>query len=190
MSSDITGANNVIANSFVTTGSSGTISGANNIYANTFIGANAALIAGINVVPYLQSAFTQANSAYNQANNSLPLAGGTITGDLSVSGNLTILGTQTTINTTSIVLNDPLLYLANNNYSSDLLDIGIIGHYNSTANAHTGVFRDPNRKEWIFFEGYTPEVGSNNLINIADPSFAYANVYANTFKGNLIANNI
>ena len=33
-------------------------------------------------------------------------------------------------------------------------------------------------------------VNSNNLINIADPSFAYANVYASTFKGNVISNNI
>ena len=36
--------------------------GANNIYANSFIGANGAVIAGVNVIPYLQSAFTQANT--------------------------------------------------------------------------------------------------------------------------------
>ena len=126
----------------------------------------------------------------------LPLSGGTITGtlnvtnDLVVQGNLTVLGSQTTINTSSIILNDPLIYLANNNYTSDLVDIGIIGHYNDGANAHTGIIRDPNRKEWIFFTGYTPEVESNNLINIAHPSFAYANVYANTFKGDVQANTI
>ena len=111
----------------------------------------------------------------------------TVSQDLTIQGNLTVLGSQTTINTSSIILNDPLLYLANNNYTSDAVDIGIIGHYNDVANAHTGIVRDPNLKEWLFFQGYTPEVGSNNIINIADPSFAYANVYALTFKGNVIS---
>jgi len=142
------------------------------------------------------SAAAFANAAFTTANNALPKTGGIITGalnvasDLTVTGNLTVLGNQTTINTSSIILNDPLLFLANNNYSSDAVDIGIVGHYNDGANAHTGIFRDPNLKEWMFFRGYTPEVTSNNLINIADPSFAYANVYANTFKGNVIASTI
>jgi hypothetical protein len=165
--------------------------------------ANSAFTFANSAGSYANSAFLKANASYAQANAAFlvanaafPSSGGTITGtltvtqDATINGNLTVLGTQTTLNTTSIILNDPLLYLANNNYLSDAMDIGIIAHYNPGANAHTGIFRDPNRKEWIFFEGYTPEVGSNNLINLADPSFAYANVYANTFKGNVIANNI
>jgi hypothetical protein len=111
----------------------------------------------------------------------------TVGQDLTIQGNLTVLGSQTTINTSSIVLNDPLLFLANNNYTSDAVDIGIVGHYNDVANAHTGIIRDSNLKEWLFFQGYTPEVYANNNINIADPSFAYANVYALNFKGNVIA---
>lgn len=111
----------------------------------------------------------------------------TVGQDLTIQGNLTVLGSQTTINTSSIVLNDPLLFLANNNYTSDAVDIGIVGHYNDVANAHTGIIRDSNLKEWLFFQGYTPEIYANNNINIADPSFAYANVYALNFKGNVIA---
>jgi hypothetical protein len=61
------------------------------------------------------SASSYANSAFDKGNNALPSTGGTITGSLSVSenvvvsGNLTILGSQTTLNTTSIILNDPFL---------------------------------------------------------------------------------
>ena len=58
----------ITANGIVTAGESGDISGANVIYANTFVGTNAAIIAGINVVPYIQSVFTQANSAYASQN--------------------------------------------------------------------------------------------------------------------------
>ena len=130
------------------------------------------------------------------ANNALPNTGGTITGsltvnqDVTVRGNLSVFGNSTTIYTSSLDLTDSLIYLANNNFTSDLVDIGFIGHYNDTGNAHTGIIRDPTLKEYIFFEGYTPEVESNNLINIAHPSFAYSNVNAKTFKGNLIANRV
>ena len=112
----------------------------------------------------------------------------TVGNDLTVQGNLNVLGTSTTINVSSFVVNDPLIFLAGNNFTSDTVDIGFIGHYNDGANAHTGLFRDPNTKEYILFKGYTPEVGANNLINIADPTFAYSNLNAGFFKGNLIAN--
>lgn len=141
----------------------------------------------------ITSALNLAASAYLVANAALPQSGGTITNslqigkDLTVSGNLSVLGNLTSIAVNQLDIGDSLIYIANNNFYSDAVDIGIIGHYNNTGNAHTGIFRDPTLKEWIFFQGYTPEVQANNLINIADPSFAYANVYARYFKGNLIS---
>ena len=134
-----------------------------------------------------------ASGAFNKANNAVAQTGGSITGSLSVSqdltvtGNLTVLGNSTTIATSTLDIGDSLIYLANNNLLTDSVDIGFIGHYNNSGNAHTGLVRDPNLKEWIFFTGYTPEVQSNNLINIAHPSFAYSNVYASFFKGNVIS---
>jgi hypothetical protein len=134
-----------------------------------------------------------ASGAFNKANNAVAQTGGSITGSLSVSqdltvtGNLTVLGNSTTITTSTLDIGDSLIYLANNNLLTDSVDIGFIGHYNNSGNAHTGLVRDPNLKEWIFFTGYTPEVQSNNLINIAHPSFAYSNVYASFFKGNVIS---
>jgi hypothetical protein len=108
--------------------------------------------------------------------------------DLTVQGNLNVLGTSSTINVSNFVVNDPLIFLAGNNFTSDTVDIGFIGSYNDGANAHTGLFRDPNLKEYIFFKNYTTEISGNNLINIADPTFAYSNVRGDYFKGNLIAN--
>ena len=108
--------------------------------------------------------------------------------DVTVTGNLLVLGNTTTFRTSQLDIGDSLIYLANNNYLSDIVDIGIIGHYNpGSSNAHTGIFRDPVRKEWIFFQGYQPEVQSNNIIDTNDASFAYANVWSSYFKGNLIA---
>ena len=108
-------------------------------------------------------------------------------GDVSISGNLTVTGTTTTISVKQLEIDDPLIYLAANNYTSDTFDIGFIGHYNATGNAHTGLIRDPDTKEYYFFQGYTPEVDANNNINITHASFKTANVNANTFKGNLIS---
>jgi hypothetical protein len=152
---------------------------------------------------YADGAYGKANSAnvlaqaaFDKANTGLASSGGSITGslaitqDLTVTGNLTVLGNSTTLTTSTLEVDDTLIYLAANNYYSDALDIGLIAHYNDGANAHTGIFRDANLKEWIFFKGYTPEVESNNLINIAHPSFAYANVYGDYFKGSLITNGV
>ena len=168
-----------------------------------FAQANAAFVTANSGASFANSAYTNANSAYNTANlayttanNALSNSGGTITGSLNINsnlvvqGNLSVFGNSTTIYTTSLETTDSLIYLANGNFVSDAIDIGIIGHYNNSGNAHTGIFRDPNLKEWIFFQGYTPEVQSNNIINIADPSFSYANVYSSVFKGNVIANYI
>jgi hypothetical protein len=111
----------------------------------------------------------------------------TVSKDVVVQGNLNVLGSTTTINTSSFVVNDPLIFLAGNNFVSDVVDIGFVAHYNDGANVHTGLFREPNLKEYIFFKGYTPEILSNTLINVAHSSFAYSNVVGDYFKGNLIA---
>lgn len=115
----------------------------------------------------------------------------TITGDLSVSGNVSILGNTTTINTSTLETNDPLILLATGNYTTDILDIGFVGHYNAgTANAHTGFVRNHSNKEYYLFDSYTPDISGNNQINFSDTTFREANVNAQTFKGNVIATTV
>ena len=83
-----------------------------------------------------------------------------------------------------------MLLLGLGNYTSDLLDIGFVSHYNDGTNAHTGLIRDASENQWMFFEDYTPEVSPNNNIIITDPSFRYANLRARDITGNLIANTV
>jgi hypothetical protein len=61
--------------------------------------------------------------------------------DLSLSGNLTVSGTLTTIDTTNLTIEDPLIKLANGN-GADIVDVGLYGMYNSGGTRYTGLFRD------------------------------------------------
>jgi hypothetical protein len=164
---------------------------ANNAYTHAngaHVTANAAFLQANNANIYAFGAHVTANAAFEKANAAFPSTGGTIIGDVSISGNLTVIGNSTVFNVSSLVINDPLIFLGNNNYSSDLVDIGFVGHYNDGANAHTGFVRDATSKEYFLFNGYTPEIFANDIINIAHPSFALTNVNANYYKGNLISN--
>lgn len=114
----------------------------------------------------------------------------TIDGDVEISGNLVVLGTETIINVETLNIADPLLYLAGNNYTSDVVDIGFVGNYNDgSTNRHTGVFRHAGTKEYYVFDNYELEP-SNNVIDIANSSFRTANVNAGYVKANLIATTI
>lgn len=109
--------------------------------------------------------------------------------NLTVTGNLSVLGNSTVINTTTLELEDSLIYLAANNYTTDAVDIGFVGHHGES-NSHTGVFRSATNKEYYIFSHYDPEVSSNNVIDTSHASFTKANVNANYFKGNVIATTI
>lgn len=149
----------------------------------------------------LNSVNAKMQSAYNKANTGGTFSGSvTITGDTTASGNLTVgknvtitgnlsvLGNTVSIGTSTLEVVDPMILLAQGNYSTDALDIGFSGSYNDTVNAHTGLFRDAvGNKEWYFFEGYTPEVSGNNNIVVAHPTFNTSNVNVRRVTGNVIA---
>ena len=85
----------------------------------------------------------------------------TIDGDITISGNLHVLGTQTVITTATLEVSDPLLYLAGNNYVSDAVDIGWVGNYNNgSANLHAGIIRHAGDKDFYIFDGYDQEPDS------------------------------
>jgi hypothetical protein len=88
-----------------------------------------------------------------------PLAGPALTGNatavnLTLSGDLTVNGTTTTIDTTNLVVEDPLISLSRNNSGGDSLDIGFYGLYVAGGlAAYTGLFRDANDSgKWKLFE--------------------------------------
>lgn len=102
-----------------------------------------------------------------------------ITGDLEISGNLIVTGNTTSIQVDSLNVVDPIIYMAANNYVSDLVDIGWAGnYYDGSSQRHTGVIRKATTNDIYMFTGYNEEF-DNNTLNIANPSLVYANVHAN-----------
>ena len=85
-----------------------------------------------------------------------PTFTGTVNGaNLTLSGDLTVNGTTTTIDTTNLTVEDPLISLAKNNDSADTVDIGFYGLYDATGSqdVYTGLFRDANDSgKWKLFE--------------------------------------
>lgn len=129
-------------------------------------------------------AYAQANAAYAEANLKLNLTGGTISGDLDVTGNLNVSGNTVYHNVTTYSISDPLIYLASNNEISDVVDIGFIGGKNNAGvYAHTGLIRHAVDDIWYLFDGLAEEGHVNNVIDVA-------NTYLATLRANLEANSI
>jgi len=101
-----------------------------------------------------------------------------IDGNVEISGNLIVLGTETTINVETLNISDPLIFLAANNDISDSVDIGFVGNYSDGTSKHTGVFRHAGTKDFYVFDNYTGS-HANNVIDVGDASFRVANLRAN-----------
>jgi hypothetical protein len=142
----------------------------------------------------MQSAYNKANTgtvlaqaAYDYANTSstfvranTAITNQTIDSTVTITGNLYVQGTQFVTNTTTLNVADPLIYLASNNYSSDLVDIGFAGnYYDGTNERHTGIFRNAGDKQYYVFDNYLPELSGNNEIDVANSSFRLATLNAN-----------
>jgi hypothetical protein len=99
-----------------------------------------------------------------------------ITGNTVIGGNLTVNGDIVGFSANTITMFDSLLYIATNNTTSDLVDIGFVGHYNNgSANLHTGVVRDAITKEYYIFDGYSVEPDVND-IDLSNSGFNLANL--------------
>ena len=83
------------------------------------------------------------------------LSGQTFSGNVTLSGNLTVSGTQTTVSSTTITAADPLIALASTNNSSDAVDIGFYGLYDTSGSQdlYAGLFRDAGDSgKWKLFK--------------------------------------
>ena len=108
-------------------------------------------------------------------------------GDLSVSGNLFVVGSTTSLEANNLVIGDSLIYLAANNYTgTDLLAIGFVGNYGNTtgANVHTGLYRDATTKQYYLFQGYDIEPANNSMIPYSN-NMVNATLNADIITGNL-----
>ena len=64
--------------------------------------------------------------------------------NVTIAGNLTVNGTTTSVDTTNLEVEDPLIKLAKNNNAADSVDIGFYGLYDTSGSQdlYSGLFRD------------------------------------------------
>ena len=185
------GANGMATGAYgVANTASTTATGANGLAAGAFslANTNASAIAIIQGVDLTQNtnitAVNQyAQSAYNKANTGGTFSGSvTVSQDLLVSGNLIVTGNVTSTGQTDLVIDDPMIYLANNNVGN-LVDIGLVGNFDNGTYQHTGIVRDASDGTWKFFSNVVAEPTST-----VDFTYAiYDTLKVGSLTGNLVA---
>ena len=138
----------------------------------TFVGGD-----GITTVAYSANS----NVKFDVDNTVVRTTGGTINGDLAVTGNLVILGNTITQDVETIVAQDSLIELAANN-AADALDIGFFGSYVSSGTKYTTLFRDASDsgKYKLLTDG-TEKPSAGNTVNAQ--AFSTATLVANITGG-------
>jgi hypothetical protein len=111
-----------------------------------------------------------------------------VPGNLSVNGNLFVSGSSTFINTTDLIVKDPIIYLAEGN-ESDIVESGftIAYNYNFEPHRHAGFIRDSITKKWTLFSNLSSEVLSAVNIDLNDQSLVIDTLRAN-IEGTLTGN--
>ena len=131
------------------------------------------------------AAYGQANAAYGEANLKLNLTGGSLTGDLTISGNLVVTGNATTINVSNLSVNDAIILLSAN-ATGDATDIGFVGHFDRGATAtHAGMIRVHSLNEFQIFDNYELEP-TNNIIDIANYNYRLGHLRVNAINANSV----
>lgn len=106
----------------------------------------------------------------------------TIGNNLTVTGNLFVLGDTITVNTATITLEDPLVKFGNAN-PADILDIGFFGEYTSSGTKFAGLYRDASDSgTFKLFTDLTSDPTSNIVTE--------ANYTLGTLKSNLTGGNV
>jgi len=98
-------------------------------------------------------AFTHANNSYAKANAALPQSGGTVTGDLVITGNITVSGMTTYTNTQTLMIGDNI-FVVNADLpagSAPSEDAGFVVNRGSSANAE--ILWKEGVDKWSFNDG-------------------------------------
>ncbi len=99
--------------------------------------------------------------------------------DVTVAGNLTVSGTTTTVNSTTLTVTDPLVFVAKDNNATDAVDIGLYGLYDTstTQDLFSGIFRDASDDKWKIFKSL--QAAPTTTVNTAGTGYAVATLVAN-----------
>ncbi len=90
---------------------------------------------------------------------------------VSISGNLTVGGTTTTVNAQDLVVTDPLIYIGEDN-NSNVVDLGLVASFDNGTYQHTGLVRDASDNKWKLFKGVTDE--PTTTVNFAQGTLEYS----------------
>ena len=120
------------------------------------------------------------NSTGIHVNNALSIS------DLVLSGNLTVSGTLTTIDTNNLTIEDPMIKVANGN-ASDIVDVGFYGMYTNGGTRYTGLVRDASDGIYKLFTAL--EVEPTTTVNTAGVGYGTAVLEAYLNSGALVSNN-
>ena len=138
----------------------------------TFVGGD-----GITTVAYSANS----NVKFDVDNTVVRTTGGTISGDLAITGNLVVSGNTITQDVETIVAQDSLIELAANN-AADALDIGFFGSYVSAGTKYTTLFRDASDSgKYKLLTGGTEKPSAGNTVNAQ--AFSTATLQANITGG-------
>lgn len=99
--------------------------------------------------------------------------------------NLVITGSAVTLSTTNLALTDSLIQLAHEQYTTDAVDIGIIGSYgdgttSSAGHYHASFARDASQNKWKLLENGPPPV--DNVIDYSSPSVVFGTLQLGTIE--------
>ena len=112
----------------------------------------------------------------------------TIGDNLVVTGNLTVQGDTTTVNTATLSVEDPLVVVGSGNNSSDSVDLGLYGLYDTSGSQdlYSGLFRDASDSgKWKLFKDLQPE--PTTTVNTSGTGYTVGTLVANlegTVTGN------
>lgn len=112
-------------------------------------------------------------------------------GDMVISGNLFVNGTTTSVNTQSLEVRDSLIKLADNNLTSDTIDIGFYGvSGNSTVTRYSGLIRDSSSSSLInpVFRLFSTNTAPTSIVDETDPTFVVGTLEAFVNTGAFFAN--
>lgn len=150
-------------------GGSGLVSNSSGVHV---VGANGISVAADSIGVTTGSTLT-VNATGIHVNSTLQLT------DLTISGNLDINGTLTTVDTTNLSVTDSIISLARGQTTTSTLDIGFYGTYgNATATSYSGLFRDATDGVFKLFSGQIPE--PTTTVDTANVNFALANLSINS----------
>lgn len=98
--------------------------------------------------------------------------------NVTISGNLTVSGSTTTVNSSTLTVTDPLVFVANNNSTTDAIDIGLFGLYDSSGSQdqYAGLFRDATDGKWKLFKDL--QAAPTTTVNTAGTGYAVATLVA------------